>query len=88
VLVHGPIAVHFAGRTEVQTWGFRKLPLEGFDYVVMEASLPYWVGRQDELARDIRFLSESPSWIRDYGKDSLFLFRRNRATDRGAEGGP
>lgn len=78
VLVHGPIAVHFAARREVQTWDFRKRPMEDFDFVVMEASLPYWVGRRDELARDIRSLSESPLWIREYGKDSLFLFRRNR----------
>ena len=27
------------------------------DYVVLEASLPYWVGRRDELERDIRALS-------------------------------
>lgn len=78
VLVHGPIAVRFAARKEVQTWGFRKSPMEDFDYVVIEAALPYWVKREDELARDIRRLSESPDWIREYGKDSLFLFRRNR----------
>jgi hypothetical protein len=84
VLVHGPIAVHFAARREVETWGFRKRPLEDFDFVVMEASLPYWVGRREELARDIRVLSQSPRWIREYGRDSLFLFRRNRDAGDGA----
>lgn len=88
VLVHGPIAVRFAARKEVQTWGFRKRPMEDFDYVVIEASLPYWVKREDELARDIGRLSRSPEWIREYGKDSLFLFRRNRGPAAGPAPGP
>jgi hypothetical protein len=44
--------------------------------VVVDARLPYWLNDAKGLSEGIAALSNDPVWAREYGQDSLFLFRR------------
>ncbi len=76
VLVNGPFVTRFAARREIGIWGYRIKPVEAYDYIVLDAKLPYWLNRNNEaiLSKGIVTLANSPEWTMEYGRDSLYLF--------------
>lgn len=84
VLVHGNFLSRFASRREFSVMGewntkgrWNDVPREYFDYVAIDEDFaPFWMPDRQAVAREVRELSESPGWTREYGNDRLHLFRR------------
>lgn len=84
VLVHGNFLARFASRREFSVIGnwntkgrWNDVPREYFDYIAIDADFaPFWMPDREKVAREIRELSASPDWVREYGQDRLHLFRR------------
>ncbi|MDB5049470.1 MAG: Protein of unknown function rane [Fibrobacteres bacterium] len=80
LLVGGPFTAHFAARKEVSDWVYRVKPMEEFEYVLLDGNFAHpSTIESGRLSGDIRTLSDSPAWTREYAKDGVYLFRRNPA---------
>ncbi len=79
LLVNGSFSARVAGRREITIWGWRSRQLDHFDYALVDTGFaPPWLVDAQDLARGMDSLATSPQWIRDYARDGLFLYRRNR----------
>jgi hypothetical protein len=94
LLINAPNVARFAARREIglwggsSTWGKRVKPPEAYDYVVVDAKFhPYWLVDAEDLRAGLAALATSPAWTREYGRDSLYLFRRNPVSSQADRSG-
>lgn len=80
LLVNAPFTARLAARREVSVWGWRKQPLGHFAYVVVDGRFaPPWLVDPADLRRGLDSLADTAVWAREYGRESVTLYRRRAA---------